>query len=261
MPSLQSAPGGQQEDMEDHPHTEIGALSLLKEILHSRTHFKVHLCAELFLLKLVPSVNDIVSDFLIAAAYSLSQDPLVMTWITFYSYFAICLPGIFLTFSLFHSCLKNHRTMLSLVFLMLLGTIVLVVSLSFLYSWPPTLHPQLMLFPAAVVATVLLSIKTLAVLVHGPAIQRLARLVTAYEGRCECLCQLIIIIPIPITVSVTVTIITVTVTTVTVTITVSVTVTVTVTSPLPSPSGTNVASPTNEDGILDCPEQIRLTEI
>ena len=25
--------------------------------------------------------------------------------------------------------------------------------------------------------------------------------------------------------------------------------------------GTNVASPTNEDGILDCPEQMQLTEI
>ena len=171
--------------MEDHPHTETEILvsRLLKEILDSRSHFKAHLCAELFLLKLVPSVNDMGSDFLIAAAYSWSKDPLVMTWITFYSYFAICLPGIFLTFSLFHSSLKNHRTALSLVFLTLLGTIALVVSLSFLYSWPPTLHPQLMMFPAAAVAAVLLAIKSLAVLVHGPATQRLARLVTAYEGR------------------------------------------------------------------------------
>ena len=54
---------------------EILPTVLLIEILDSKTHFQMHLCAELFLLKLVPSVNDIVSDFLVAGAYSTSADP------------------------------------------------------------------------------------------------------------------------------------------------------------------------------------------
>ena len=180
----------QQGTASDNSHAAQLLPSLLwKEIVSYRTHFKAALCAEILLLKLLPSLNDIVSDFLVASWYSLSQDVLVNTWVTFYSYSAICLPGIFLAFSFLHFGLKTRPCLASVA---LLVTMVLLVSLSFLPSWPTGLHPQLMFLPAVGVSVLLLTVKTLAVFIHGPNVQRLARLVSPYEGRFECVNQLII---------------------------------------------------------------------
>ena len=55
-----------------------------------------------------------------------------------------------------------------------------------IYNFPLLpIHPRLLLFPAAGVGALLLSIKTLAVCVHGHTTQRLARIVAPYEGRCD----------------------------------------------------------------------------
>ena len=172
------------------PGGDILPSVLWQEILHIQSHFQLQLCAEIFLLKLVPSLNDIVSDFLVAEAYSSSDDTIVQTWITNYSYFAICAPAIYLIFSLLHYCFKKHRTALSLACVLPLPCFLLLFNL---YSFPTLpIYPRVLFLPAACVATFLLSTKTLAVLVHGPATQRLARIVAPYEGRGECLHQLII---------------------------------------------------------------------
>ena len=85
------------------PASEILPSVLWQEILHIQSHFKLHLCVEIFVLKLVPSINDVVSDFMVADAYSSSNDTLVKTWVTNYSYIAICALAIYLTFSLLHT--------------------------------------------------------------------------------------------------------------------------------------------------------------
>ena len=79
----------------DSPAAEILPSVLGHEILHIQTHFKLHLCVEIFVLKLVPSINDVVSDFMVADAYSSSNDTLVQTWVTNYAYLAICGPAIY----------------------------------------------------------------------------------------------------------------------------------------------------------------------
>ena len=148
------------------------------------------MCAEIFLLKLVPSINDIASDFLVADAYSHSDDIIVQTWITNYSYFAICAPAIYLIFSLLHHCFKRHRTALSCACVLPLPCFLLLFNV---HSFPTLpIYSRVLFLPAACVATFLLSSKILAVLVHGPATQRLASIVAPYEGRGECLHQLII---------------------------------------------------------------------
>ena len=167
----------------DSPAGEILPSVLWHEILHIQTHFKLHLCVEICVLKLVPSINDVVSDFMVADAYSSSNDTLVQTWVTNYAYLAICSPAINLTFLLLHYWLKSHWTAISCWLLLLLP--VLLFSLPII-----PLDPQVLFLPAACVAILLLFTKVLAVLIHGPATQRLARVVTPYEGRAECLHQL-----------------------------------------------------------------------
>ena len=171
------------------PAGEILPSILCQEILHCQSHFQLHLCAELFLLKLVPSLNDVVSDFLMADAYSSSNDTIVQSWVTNYSYAAICYPAMYLTFSLLHHRFKRHRTALSLACVLLITCSLLFFNI---YIFPTMPMPRVLFLPAACVAALLLSSKALAVLVHGPTTQRLAAIVAPYESRAECLHQLII---------------------------------------------------------------------
>ena len=176
------------------PASEILPSVLWQEVLHSQSHFQLSLCAEIFVLKLVPSLNDVVSDFLVADSYSSSNDSLAHTLITFYSYGSICAPLFHITFSLLFYKLKSHRKVLTWAYFV--PFLCFVVALDFyttVYSFTTMpFDPQVLFLPAACVATILLSTKVLAALVHGPTTQRLTRIVAPYEGRAECLHQLII---------------------------------------------------------------------
>ena len=121
----------------------------------------------------------------------------VRKWVALYSYSAIILPGVLLTFSSVHFylravCGSTWTTNIAITFLFLALLLLCSLLVSLDTFRPATFEPKLLLPIAVCVSSILLSIKLLAVIVHGPTITMLSLNISAYESRYECLHQIII---------------------------------------------------------------------